>query len=56
MYSSKENKKIALWCNGNTSGFGSEVGGSNPSGATIMPIRLKIRIVIYNDNENVILR
>lgn len=25
---------IALWCNGNTSGFGPEIGGSNPSGAT----------------------
>lgn len=23
-----------LWCNGNTSGFGPEIGGSNPSGTT----------------------
>ena len=26
--------KIALWCNGNTTGFGSVISGSNPLGAT----------------------
>lgn len=26
--------KFALWCNGNTTGFGSVISGSNPLGAT----------------------
>ena len=38
--------QIVLWCNGNTQGFGPCIGGSNPSGTTIITQLETMKMVI----------